>query len=96
MPESEQKDACEACNLPMRSDTVAITLWTDDGLVVVEDIRAQVCDACGEQYYDDATQTDLRRLSSGGFAKKDVVRTMNVPVYSLQDRGKGEAMEDVA
>lgn len=97
MTETESRGACDACGLPTRPDNIALTLWTAEGLVVVEDVPAEVCEACSEHYYDDDTQSDLRRLASGGFATKDAVRTMSVPVYSLVGRRTpNEAMEELA
>lgn len=85
MSDHETQVNCQACGASTERDSVSMTLWAPGGLVVIEDVPAHVCVACGEQYYDDPTQAKLRDLASGGFARKDVVREITVPVYSLAD-----------
>lgn len=97
MTESNARAVCESCGGTTKSDVVSLSLWTDHGLVVIEDVPAEVCDACGEQFYDDATQSRLRILASGGFARKDAVREIAVPVYSLAGvASPAVPVEDVA
>ncbi|HVZ42843.1 MAG TPA: type II toxin-antitoxin system MqsA family antitoxin [Ramlibacter sp.] len=59
--------------------------WHDDRLVVVEDIPALQCAACGEQYYDDATIVALDLLRGTGFDPEAARRVMAVTVFSLED-----------
>ena len=70
----------------MRSDTVKTAIWMHERLVVVEDIPAQVCDACMEQFYDDDTTDALRRLTEEGFASATPKRELVVPIFSLEGR----------
>lgn len=70
----------------MRPDTVRTAIWREDQLIVVEDIPAQVCDACMEQFYDDDTAEALRRLTAEGFASATAKREVLVPVFSLEGR----------
>ena len=81
----EESAVCAACGNPTLAKTVHVTMWTDKGLVVIEDVPARVCDYCEEQYYDEATGTKILALSSGGFAKSRVVREITVPVFSLEE-----------
>ena len=57
---------CPRCSEAMRSATVKTAIWREDRLYVVEDIPAQVCDSCVEQFYDDETADTLRRLTAEG------------------------------
>ncbi len=59
--------------------------WHDGRLVVVEDIPALQCSACGEQYYDDTTVVALDMLRGAGFDPADSRRSINVEVFSLMD-----------
>lgn len=93
VPEDETQVTCQACGARTERDSVSMTLWASGGLVVIEDVPAHVCVACGEQYYDDPTQAKLRDLASGGFARKDVVREITVPVYSLAVDASTDAHE---
>jgi YgiT-type zinc finger domain-containing protein len=70
----------------MHAETVKTAIWLDDRLVVVEDIPAQVCDSCMEQYYDDETTEALRRLTEEGFPSAEATRECLVPIFSLRGR----------
>jgi len=77
---------CPRCGAAMRADTVRTAIWIQERLVVVEDIPAQVCDACMEQFYDDDTTDALRRLTEEGFASATPKREVVVPIFSLEGR----------
>ena len=49
---SAQVALCPRCDEPMRSDVVRTVIWEGERFFVVEDIPAQVCDSCVEQFYD--------------------------------------------
>lgn len=70
----------------MRPETVKTAIWRDDRLYVVEDIPAQVCSGCMEQFYDEATTEALRRLTEEGFASAEPKREIVVPIFSLAGR----------
>lgn len=78
--------ACPRCGAAMRADTVRTAIWMHERLVVVEDIPAQVCDGCLEQFYDDDTTDALRRLTEEGFASATPKREVVVPIFSLEGR----------
>jgi YgiT-type zinc finger domain-containing protein len=75
---------CPRCSQPMRSATVKTAVWRDDRLFVVEDIPAQVCDSCMEQFYDEETTEALRRLTGEGFSSVEAKREILVPIFSLE------------
>lgn len=77
---------CPRCGEQMRPDTVKTAIWREDQLIVVEDIPAQVCDSCVEQFYDDDTTEALRRLTAEGFASATAKRELLVPIFSLEGR----------
>ena len=83
--------ACEGCGEPTYGKLVHVTMWTEKGLVVIENVPAQVCDPCQEQYYDEETSTKILELASRGFSKDRIVREITVPVFSLEP---GERIED--
>ncbi len=68
----------------MRAETVKTAIWLDIRLFVVEDIPAQVCGACMEQFYDEDTTEALRRLTEGGFTSALPTREVAVPIFSLE------------
>jgi YgiT-type zinc finger domain-containing protein len=77
---------CPRCGHALRPDVVKTAIWRGDRLFVVEDIPAQVCDSCMEQYYDEATTEALRRLTGEDFASATATREVVVPIYSLEGR----------
>jgi YgiT-type zinc finger domain-containing protein len=77
---------CPRCDQPMRSATVKTVIWQGDQLFVVEDIPAQVCGACLEQYYDDSVTDALRRLTEDKFPAAEIKREVLVPFFSLTGR----------
>jgi YgiT-type zinc finger domain-containing protein len=77
---------CPHCGKAMRADLVKTTIWKGDRLFVVEDIPAQVCDACVEQYYDEETTDVLRRLTEDGFPAVEAKGEILVPVFTLKGR----------
>ena len=77
---------CPRCGHGLRAEIVKTAIWREDRLFVVEDIPAQVCDACVEQFYDQATTEALRRLTSEDFASATATREVLVPIFSLEGR----------
>ncbi|WP_455388591.1 YgiT-type zinc finger protein [Petrachloros mirabilis] len=77
---------CPRCDQPMRSATVKTVIWQGDQLFVVEDIPAQVCGTCLEQYYDDSVTDALRRLTEDRFPAAEIKREVLVPFFSLVGR----------
>ena len=90
---------CPRCSQPMRSATVKSAIWRDDRLFLVEDIPAQVCDSCIEQFYDQETSDALRRLTEDGFSSVEPKREIAVPIFSLEShirkRTSSESEEEV-
>ncbi len=81
-----QSVPCPRCDEPMRSATVKTVIWQGDQLFVVEDIPAQVCGSCLEQYYDESVTDALRRLTEDKFPAAEAKREVLVPLFSLTGR----------
>lgn len=77
---------CPRCGTGMRAGETKTVVWVEDRLFIVEDIPAQVCDSCVEQYYDEETTDAIRRLTEEGFPSAELKREVLVPIYSLQNR----------
>lgn len=77
---------CPRCGEMMRPATVKTAVWLDDRVFVVEDIPAQVCDPCMEQFYDEDTTDALRRLTEDRFSSIEPKREILVPIFSLEGR----------
>jgi YgiT-type zinc finger domain-containing protein len=70
----------------MHEAVVRTAIWREDRLFVVEDIPAQVCDVCKEQFYDEDTAEALRRLTEEGFSSLQPLREILVPIFSIEGR----------
>ena len=81
---SEAAVPCPRCGAAMRAETVNTALWLEDRLFVVQDIPAQVCGTCVEQFYDEHTTEALRRLTESGFTSARPTREITVPIFSLE------------
>ena len=77
---------CPSCQRPTQAAMVRNGVWQGDRLIIVEDIPAQMCEQCKEQYYDTLTQEALLSLIQDGLKSATPKRVMEVPVYSLEGR----------
>jgi len=75
--------ACRACGATCTLEQAQFALWTVRGLVALEGGQAWVCPACGESTNTEATARRLEYLTMTDFPNHEVVRRMEVPVYSL-------------
>lgn len=93
--ETQPPEPCPRCGEVMSPGTVKTAIWRGDRLFIVEDIPAQVCGTCMEQFYDEETTDVLRRLTEEEFAAIPPVREIIVPVFSLEGRvRRGEFVQD--
>jgi len=77
---------CPRCNKLTYPGLVRTNIWQgEERLIIVEDIPAQICEQCGEQYYDPLTSEALRALVED-LNSATPKRVMEVPVYSLEGR----------
>lgn len=84
-------ERCTSCGAPeVRANRARSAFWHGEALVVVEDIPALVCGACGEQFYEDATVIALDRLRGEGFPPGKACGELRVPVFSFGGAGPPE------
>ena len=60
---------------------VSTAFWDVDRLVVISDIPALVCRACGEDFISDETSATLSAMRLRGFVPETAPRVMQVPVF---------------
>ena len=82
---SEELLKCDLCKSDTYEDTVKMSLWEGDRLVVVEDVPARVCQRCAEQFYDNLTVHRLEALRGRRFPVPEAKRIIEVAVFSLPD-----------
>ena len=82
--ENEIEFRCEFCGSTTHEDVVNMCHWEDRKLIVIEDIKARVCDQCQEQFYDSETTWKIEKLRQEKFRTEKPERFMEVPVFSLK------------
>ncbi len=81
----EEEFVCTNCgNKETKDTTVDVTMWSENRLVLIENVPARICTGCDEQYYEDWAATKIRQLTASGFPKSRVAREITVPVYTLE------------
>ena len=76
---------CDLCKSDTYEDTVKMSLWEGDRLVVVEDVPARVCERCAEQFYDNLTVHRLEALRGRRFPVAEAKKIIEVAVFSLPE-----------
>lgn len=82
---------CDRCeNGLLTEQAIRTAFWRDEGLVVVRNIPAMVCQTCGEEYVADRTAIGLDGMRGRGFPATGSVDRMIVPVVDYVDPGTSE------
>lgn len=71
---------CDVCGGTRTHSLISYTILYKGSPVVVENVRADVCQQCGEQYFEPATVEMLQKVV---WSKKKPKRTIKTPVYDL-------------
>ncbi len=80
---SDAQLKCDFCQSDTYEDSVKMSLWEGDRLVVVEDVPARVCQRCAEQFYDNLTVQRLEALRGRRFPESEAKKFVQVAVFSL-------------
>jgi len=62
MTRTYESNQCPICVGKLEPGKTVYTLDLGDGLLVVKQVPARICDQCGEQWIDDRTAEHLERL----------------------------------
>ncbi len=81
--EDEGAFRCEHCGSDTYEDVAKAALWRENGLVVIEDIPARVCERCGEQFFDQEISKRIEKLIADPPVKPK--QKIFVPVFSLAE-----------
>jgi len=83
--ESREAFLCKYCGSHTHEHTVKSAFWAAGGLVAVEDIPAQVCEGCGQQFYADETARKIAELTTHPLPAEKVNRKTFAAVFSLAE-----------
>ena len=70
---------CSVCHSAVIPKTITYTQWYNGKLVAVENVQAEVCQTCGEEYFP----TDVADKIQKVIESHNVSKTFEVPVYEL-------------
>jgi len=76
----EEVMRCDICGGKRRRTRVTYSVVYNGKPVVVENVPAEVCEQCGEQYFDPDTVEALQKTIGG---KKKPQKVIKTPVYDL-------------
>ncbi len=71
---------CDICSGVGTPALISYTVFYEGKRVVVENVPADVCQQCGEQYFEPET---VRMLQKVVWSKRKPKRTIKTPVYDL-------------
>ena len=80
-PQSQAAPRCKYCGCETNEDVIRAALWTNSGLIVIEDIPARLCEGCGEQFFKEEVTQKIQQVTTYPIVKAK--RQIRVPVYSL-------------
>lgn len=62
-------DSCPTCGGTKKTGSTTFTVDFGEGVVVVRDVPATICDQCGEEWLDDETSRRLETIVDDARAK---------------------------
>lgn len=78
-PESVPR--CKYCKCDTHDDVLKTAFWMDNGLIVIEDVPARLCNGCGEQFLDEEVAQKIQQIFKDSTAEPK--RQMRISVYDL-------------
>ena len=82
---------CDRCDYGVLVEQpIKTAFWRGHSLVVIQNIPAMVCAACGEEYVSDETAIRLDRLRAGDVHAMGSVERLIVPVLDYIDTGPAQ------
>jgi len=71
---------CAMCGGKLKEKRVKVELWVGDELIVIEDVPARVCEACGEKYFSAEVSKKIDELIS---TRPKAKKRLEVPVFTF-------------
>jgi len=76
-------DSCPDCGAATGAAVGRAAMWTDRGIVVVEDIPTRLCEACGEQSWAADVAARVEQLLAGSCQAPAAAEAL-IPVFSFR------------
>jgi len=79
--QSESVPRCKYCKCDIHDDVLKVAFWMHDGLIVIEDVPARLCNGCGEQFLDEEVAQKIQQIFKNSTAEPE--RQIQASVYDL-------------
>jgi YgiT-type zinc finger domain-containing protein len=79
---------CRYCKSKTVERLVISVFWVEGELIVLQNIRARICQRCKEQFYDDGTSDIIAAIQKGASIRGMTRRDETVTVFSLAEAAK--------
>ncbi|HCG77113.1 MAG: YgiT-type zinc finger domain-containing protein [bacterium (Candidatus Ratteibacteria) CG_4_10_14_3_um_filter_41_18] len=70
---------CSVCHGETTSKTITYTQWYEGKLIAVQNVPAEVCPTCGEEYFSPEVTDKIQKV----IELHNSIATLEVPVYQL-------------
>lgn len=67
---------CPVCGGKKESGTTVYSVDIDDCLIVVRNVKAEICSQCGEEWFDDETARELEKITQSALDKRHQVEIL--------------------
>ncbi len=72
------KETCDYCGGTLIPQTTHVDFRVKDGLIMIEEVPAEVCNRCGEKYLSAEVDAGIEQLLK---SKPTAEKTITVPVF---------------
>ena len=76
MTKNNDDSKCPLCGGTKRWGTTTYTVDTGAGVVVVRNVKAEICQQCGEEWIDNSTARELERIVDEAREKRHQVEVL--------------------
>lgn len=77
---TDKKNYCSVCKASLKKQKIRYTQSIGEKIFIVENVEAEVCPQCGEQYLSPDTVEKIQNIIESGKTPKE---TRQIPVYHL-------------
>ena len=77
----KKKELCVFCSGDVKNKNVRVSRESDDGIVIFENVPAEVCSKCGEQYFSLEVMKNMEEQMK---KKERPEKMLKVPIYVMQ------------
>jgi len=73
---------CDICGGKRKREKIVYSIYYNQSPIIIENVPADVCEQCGEQFFDPETVEMIQQVV---WSSKTPKRTIATPVYDLAE-----------